>query len=61
MSDENSKHRGVWHALFEAQGKQRTENGIPSRWGVVCWPWSSGTLMLPKHKGYLVDTPWQST
>lgn len=26
-------------------------DGVPSRRRVVCWAWSSGPLMLPKHQG----------
>ena len=27
---------------------------VPSSRRVVSWPWSSGPLMLPEHKSYLV-------
>lgn len=37
-----------------AQTKTQGMEDAPSSRGVVCWSWSSGPLMLSKHKGYLV-------
>lgn len=53
---ESYKRCAVGRPREEFNGNKGKTNDIPSRRGVVCWPWSSGPLMLSKHKGYLVAT-----